>query len=107
MFGDLNFRLAMPNSDVRSKIQEYEKLIASGQRPKASDVLKSMLAYDQMIEAKRCSEYLDKYQEAPIDFLPTYKYDMFSTNYDTSYKQRTPSWYSQKYQPIFNEFLRK
>jgi len=35
---------------------------------------------------------LDKYQEGAITFLPTYKYDSYSNVYDSSKKQRTPSW---------------
>lgn len=30
--------------------------------------------------------------EAPINFAPTYKYDIFSDDYDTSEKNRIPSW---------------
>lgn len=30
--------------------------------------------------------------EAPINFPPTYKYDIFSDDYDTSEKNRIPSW---------------
>ena len=32
------------------------------------------------------------WQEAPINFAPTYKYDAFSTEYDTSEKERIPAW---------------
>ena len=30
--------------------------------------------------------------EGPTNFAPTYKYDMFSDDYDTSEKLRTPAW---------------
>ena len=52
-----------------------------------------LLKYDQLNENKHLSKYLMKYQEAPINFLPTYKYDQFSNKYDTSKKQRCPSWF--------------
>ncbi len=32
------------------------------------------------------------FQEGPVDFAPTYKYDLFSDDYDTSEKQRIPAW---------------
>ena len=30
--------------------------------------------------------------EGDLDFAPTYKYDLFSEDYDTSEKCRTPAW---------------
>ncbi|KAJ1673400.1 hypothetical protein EV182_005309, partial [Spiromyces aspiralis] len=35
---------------------------------------------------------LVSFKEAPIAFLPTYKYDPGTNNYDTSDKQRVPAW---------------
>lgn len=32
------------------------------------------------------------YEEGPILFRPTYRYDLYSDNYDTSEKQRIPAW---------------
>ena len=32
------------------------------------------------------------FEEGPINFAPTYKYDLFSDDYDTSEKQRIPAW---------------
>ena len=43
-----------------------------------------------------CSQYFRQifrgFQEGPIRFAPTYKYDLFSDDYDTSEKQRSPAW---------------
>lgn len=32
------------------------------------------------------------YVEGDIEFAPTYKYDLFSDDYDTSEKARAPAW---------------
>jgi hypothetical protein len=32
------------------------------------------------------------YEEGPILFRPTYRYDLYSDDYDTSEKQRIPAW---------------
>ena len=32
------------------------------------------------------------YKEGPTNFAPTYKYDMFCDDYDTSDKSRIPAW---------------
>jgi len=35
---------------------------------------------------------LTQLEEGPLDFDPTYKYDIGTNNYDTSNKKRIPSW---------------
>ena len=35
---------------------------------------------------------LQDFQEGPLTFEPTYKYDHDSDEYDTSSKKRTPAW---------------
>ena len=32
------------------------------------------------------------FEEGEVNFAPTYKYDLFCDDYDTSEKQRTPAW---------------
>ena len=55
--------------------------------------------------AKKCKTYFcylqiehkngnvfEEFNEGTIDFAPTYKYDLFSEDYDTSEKCRVPAW---------------
>ncbi|CAM4751348.1 unnamed protein product [Rotaria magnacalcarata] len=76
--GDMNYRISQPNDQVRKAINEVS--IATLQKK------------DQL----RCEMELDRvfsgYFEPSIDFLPTYKFDINTDNYDTSEKSRTPSW---------------
>jgi len=51
-----------------------------------------LLAEDQLLKNIKYDTVLDKFTEGPINFNPTYKYDDASEIYDTSKKQRVPSW---------------
>ncbi|GAA5947295.1 hypothetical protein JCM3765_001612 [Sporobolomyces pararoseus] len=80
--GDLNFRVDLPRAQVLSTLA------------KSPTAIQDLLAHDELIQLRQNnpSFRLRKLQEAPICFPPTYKYDHNSSNYDTSPKQRTPSW---------------
>lgn len=77
-FGDLNYRISMQNEQCRY-------LIESG-------------AFDELFQADQLNqEYISKgafygFKEGSIKFYPTYKFDKRTSNYDTSEKQRVPSW---------------
>lgn len=77
-FGDLNYRVELPNDRCRY-------LIESG-------------AFDELNDADQLRAEMEKggafseLQESPLLFYPTYKYDKGTSNYDTSEKQRVPSW---------------
>ncbi|XP_025871934.1 inositol polyphosphate 5-phosphatase K isoform X3 [Vulpes vulpes] len=47
---------------------------------------------DQLSIAKRHDPLLRQFQEGPLLFPPTYKFDKNSNNYDTSEKKRKPAW---------------
>ncbi|XP_026986383.1 inositol polyphosphate 5-phosphatase K isoform X2 [Sagmatias obliquidens] len=47
---------------------------------------------DQLSIAKRHDPLLREFQEGPLLFPPTYKFDKNSSNYDTSEKKRKPAW---------------
>lgn len=83
--GDLNYRIAAPRSNVLQWIREKK--------------LGKLLEADQLlIELRRnASHRLRSFQEAPIKFMPTYKYDPGTDNYDSSEKQRVPAWCDRVY----------
>ncbi|XP_004684857.2 PREDICTED: inositol polyphosphate 5-phosphatase K [Condylura cristata] len=47
---------------------------------------------DQLSIAKKCDPLLREFQEGPLLFPPTYKFDKNTNNYDTSEKKRKPAW---------------
>lgn len=92
-FGDFNFRIDCNYLDVKAIIERYQTLIAEGGKEKeAKEAFQWLLDQDQLLISRKTNEVLESYTEAPITFLPTYKYDNNSDQYDTSKKQRTPSW---------------
>ncbi|XP_078787260.1 synaptojanin-1 isoform X6 [Oryzias latipes] len=76
--GDFNYRINLPNEEVKELIrqQNWEALTAG----------------DQLLEQKNAGAIFRGFIEGKIDFAPTYKYDLFSDDYDTSEKCRTPAW---------------
>ena len=74
----MNYRISEPNERVRNAIKEMSTV--------------PLHEKDQL----RCEMKLDRifngYQEPAIDFMPTYKFDINTDDYDTSEKLRTPSW---------------
>lgn len=78
-FGDLNFRIQDHGMHfVRSCInsQKYNLLWSN----------------DQLIMMKKKVEALQEFEEGPLDFQPTYKFDLDSDTYDSSGKKRKPAW---------------
>ncbi|GAA5926948.1 hypothetical protein JCM10213_005533 [Rhodosporidiobolus nylandii] len=83
--GDLNFRIDLPREQVLDTM-------AHSTSPRAA--VASLLPHDELLQLKQHnpSFRLRAFEEAPICFFPTYKYDHFSAQYDTSEKQRVPAW---------------
>ncbi|KKA26138.1 hypothetical protein TD95_004885 [Thielaviopsis punctulata] len=79
--GDLNYRIdAMSRDTVVMAVK--------------SNNLAKLLERDQLLVAKRRnpSFKLRAFHESPIEFAPTYKYDVGTDTYDTSEKKRSPAW---------------
>ncbi|PLB36711.1 SacI domain and endonuclease/exonuclease/phosphatase family protein [Aspergillus candidus] len=76
--GDFNYRVGLNNQLVRDLILEgnYEKLYNN----------------DQLNLNMLKGRSFRFYTEGPIMFPPTYKFDIYSDNYDTSEKSRIPAW---------------
>uniref|UniRef100_A0A671Y3Z1 Inositol polyphosphate-5-phosphatase Ka n=1 Tax=Sparus aurata TaxID=8175 RepID=A0A671Y3Z1_SPAAU len=78
-FGDLNFRIEDHGMHfVRSCIndQKYNLLWSK----------------DQLTIMKKKEQILQEFDEGPLDFQPTYKFDLNSDTYDSSGKKRKPAW---------------
>ena len=71
-------RIELSNEEVRPKI--------------AAGEWRSLLPADQLMISQRSGAAFGNFQEAPITFQPTYKYDAGTSVYDTSEKARVPSW---------------
>ncbi|KAJ8260526.1 hypothetical protein COCON_G00162490 [Conger conger] len=80
-FGDFNFRLSKERAAVEAIIKER---LGSNMSP--------LLQYDQLSKEMGDGSVFKGFQEAPIHFLPTYKFDIGSDVYDSTSKQRTPSY---------------
>ncbi|XP_031842147.1 inositol-3-phosphate synthase isoform X1 [Nomia melanderi] len=80
--GDLNFRLAQPREEV---IQWVTDTCFPQQSP-------VNLHKDQLRTILNEGAVLRGFEEAPITFPPTYKYDPGTQNFDSSSKQRTPAY---------------
>lgn len=80
--GDFNYRVDLPNETVRGMMEHGSK----------QDTIQRLLEHDQLISQMERGETFPFYDEGPIKFLPTYKFDPGTDNYDTSEKARTPAW---------------
>ncbi|XP_031787323.1 synaptojanin-1 isoform X1 [Nasonia vitripennis] len=76
--GDFNYRVDMDKEDMKELIRRNE--------------LDEILQYDQLRVQQDQGNVFKNFSEGPITFPPTYKYDLFSDDYDTSEKCRQPAW---------------
>lgn len=77
-FGDFNYRVEQDAGLVKTAIEEGRWM--------------EMLQYDQLRPRMADGRVFVGFVEAPITFPPTYKFDPGTNIYDTSEKQRVPSW---------------
>lgn len=75
---DANYRIELPRADVLRMIEQ--------------DDLKMLQRFDQLRIQRENGLAFQEFEEAPITFPPTFKFDVGTSTYDTSEKQRVPSW---------------
>ncbi|XP_065215098.1 synaptojanin-1 [Planococcus citri] len=76
--GDFNYRVDMDKEVMKDLIR--------------NNMLDDVLENDQLLQQKKENKVFEEYLEGEITFPPTYKYDLFSDDYDTSEKCRAPAW---------------
>ncbi|KAM3611929.1 uncharacterized protein V6R79_026048 [Siganus canaliculatus] len=78
-FGDLNFRIDDLDMQVVKTSIDNNKYQLLWEK-------------DQLNTAKDSETVLEGFQEGPLKFPPTYKFDVGTDTYDTSGKKRKPAW---------------
>ncbi|KXH63764.1 hypothetical protein CSAL01_00022 [Colletotrichum salicis] len=76
--GDFNYRIGLSSEAARSLIKKSD--------------LATLYENDQLNLQMIAGLAFPFYSEARINFLPTYKFDLGTDNYDTSEKARIPAW---------------
>ncbi|KAL1138649.1 hypothetical protein AAG570_008711 [Ranatra chinensis] len=76
--GDFNYRIDIDKDELKDKIKENQ--------------LDEILQFEQLRVQQNEGNVFKGFTEGKITFPPTYKYDLFSDDYDTSEKCRAPAW---------------
>ncbi|KAL2079643.1 hypothetical protein ACEWY4_025387 [Coilia grayii] len=80
-FGDFNFRLNKDRNGVDAVLKQNN-----------SSDMNPLLEHDQLLKEMEDGNIFKGFQEARIHFMPTYKFDIGCDIYDSTSKQRTPSY---------------
>lgn len=77
--GDLNYRIEdLSAEEIKLRISR--------------DAFQTLLKHDQLIKQMQFGLVLEGFIEPKINFIPTYKYDPNTNDWDSSEKQRPPAW---------------
>jgi hypothetical protein len=92
--GDLNVSRTfscLGNADIQYRIDQRRENVLSNVQAGDLDYL---LEHDQLRKEMRTNHAfrLRSFEEAPIKFAPTYKYNSGTNDYDSSEKRRIPAW---------------
>ena len=93
--GDLNYRVDLPREITDNSILKMERLLKAGDTEslkKVEELRLSMLMHDQLLQVLSQGAAFPGFAEGKITFMPTFKFDKDTNDYDTSHKQRIPAW---------------
>ncbi|GAB6030737.1 hypothetical protein CHUAL_007588 [Chamberlinius hualienensis] len=76
--GDFNYRITLPIEEVKDAVKQGN--------------FQPLWKFDQLNVEREAGKCFPGFQEGELNFAPTYKYDTFSDDYDTSEKCRIPAW---------------
>ncbi|XP_003473177.1 phosphatidylinositol polyphosphate 5-phosphatase type IV isoform X3 [Cavia porcellus] len=80
-FGDFNFRLGGGRAAVEAALRQEREV-----------AVRALLQQDQLTREMKQGSIFRGFQEPDIVFLPSYKFDLGKDTYDSTSKQRTPSY---------------
>lgn len=93
--GDLNYRLDLSREEVQKSIKKISRLSkrSDPNHMRRIEKLRNfLLQHDQLRNSIADGSAFPGFSEGTISFLPTFKYDKGTDEYDTSPKQRIPAW---------------
>ncbi|KAK1739544.1 inositol polyphosphate 5-phosphatase [Skeletonema marinoi] len=90
--GDLNYRVDLPREYVERCIIDIKDNRSCERLEEADDLMNKLLRRDQLLQTIASGRAFPQFSEGKITFLPTFKFDKGTQNYDTSHKQRVPAW---------------
>lgn len=91
--GDLNYRLDLPREIAEASIASMKRLSSEKNDSEELEKLRlDLLLHDQLLNAISQGTAFPRFSEGRITFMPTFKFDKGTNDYDTSHKQRIPAW---------------
>ena len=90
--GDLNYCIDLPREYVERCIINIQRYRQTGAVDHANLLIKKLLRRDQLLKTIASGRAFTNFCEGKVTFLPTFKFDKGTSDYDTSHKQRIPAW---------------
>jgi len=91
--GDLNYRIDLPREITEASIDSMKQLSSERNASEKIEKLRlDLLLHDQLLNVISQGTAFPGFSEGRIDFMPTFKFDKGTGDYDTSHKQRIPAW---------------